>query len=90
MIIAVAGLWHLGSVTLACLAQAGHRVIGIDGDASTIASLRAHKAPISEPGLDALLAANAARIEVTTDVHAAAAADVLDRKSTRLNSSHSS
>ena len=77
MIIAVAGLWHLGSVTLACLAQAGHRVIGIDGDAATVATLRAHKAPIAEPGLDALLAANAARIEVTTDVRAAAVADVL-------------
>jgi len=77
VIIAVAGLWHLGSVTLACLAQAGHRVIGIDGDAATVATLRAHKAPIAEPGLDALLAANAARIEVTTDVRAAAVADVL-------------
>ncbi len=77
MIIAVAGLWHLGSVTLACLAQAGHRVIGIDGDAATVATLRANKAPIAEPGLDALLAANAARIEVTSDARAAAQADVL-------------
>jgi len=77
VIVAVQGLWHLGSVTLACLAQAGHRAIGIDGDPATVATLRAGKAPIAEPGLDALLAANAARIEVTADVSAAAPADVL-------------
>jgi UDPglucose 6-dehydrogenase len=30
--IAVFGLWHLGSVTAACLAGAGHDVVGRDLD----------------------------------------------------------
>ena len=76
MNVVVQGLWHLGSVTAACLAAAGHRVIGLDADASTIAKLREGKAPISEPGLDELLAKHAANLEITTDVTAAARADV--------------
>ena len=30
MKVCVAGLWHLGSVTAACLAAAGHDVVGLD------------------------------------------------------------
>ncbi|HEY0251459.1 MAG TPA: nucleotide sugar dehydrogenase [Kofleriaceae bacterium] len=75
MIVAVQGLWHLGSVTAACLAKAGHHVIGIDRDLKTVETHRARKAPISEPGLDDLLAAHP--IEVTSDLAAAAQADVL-------------
>jgi UDPglucose 6-dehydrogenase len=74
--VVVQGLWHLGSVTAACLAAAGHHVIGLDGDVSTIARLREGKAPIAEPGLDELLAKHASRLEFTTDVAAAARADV--------------
>ncbi|TAN44403.1 MAG: UDP-glucose 6-dehydrogenase, partial [Rhodospirillales bacterium] len=55
MKIAVQGLWHLGSVTAACLAKLGHQVIGIDPDAAVIAALNAGKAPLFEPGLDELL-----------------------------------
>jgi UDPglucose 6-dehydrogenase len=76
MNVLVQGLWHLGSVTAACLAAAGHRVIGLDLDAPTIAKLREGKAPISEPGLDELLAKHAANLEFTTDVAAATRADV--------------
>lgn len=77
MIVAVQGLWHLGSVTAACLAAAGHQVIGLDTDAATIDGLRAGKAPIAEPGLDELIAANAARLTYTTDASAIAPAEVL-------------
>lgn len=56
MKIAVAGLWHLGSVTAACLADAGHDVLGFDPDAKNIASLNTDKAPVFEPALDALIA----------------------------------
>lgn len=56
MKIAVTGLWHLGSVTAACLADAGHDVLGWDGDAGTVESLRRGDAPIYEPGLGDLLA----------------------------------
>ena len=55
MKIAVVGLWHLGSVTAACLANAGFDVIAFDPDQEIIESLRQGKAPIFEPGLDALI-----------------------------------
>jgi UDPglucose 6-dehydrogenase len=55
MTIAVAGLWHLGSVTAACLAKLGFDVVGID-DAPVVAGLAAAKAPLFEPQLDALIA----------------------------------
>lgn len=55
MKIAVAGLWHLGCVTAACLAQAGHSVLGYDPDAELIAELQQARAPLFEPGLNELL-----------------------------------
>jgi UDPglucose 6-dehydrogenase len=77
VIVCVQGLWHLGSVTAACLAAAGHHVLGLDHDDATIAKLRAGSAPIAEPGLDALLAEHASRLELITDPRAAANADIL-------------
>lgn len=55
MKIGVQGLWHLGSVTAAGLASMGHEVTGLDFDAATVAGLLIGKAPIFEPGLDAVL-----------------------------------
>ncbi len=55
MRVAVVGLWHLGSVTAACLANAGHDVIGFDPDQKTIEFLKHGKAPVFEPGLDDLI-----------------------------------
>jgi UDPglucose 6-dehydrogenase len=49
--IAVAGLWHLGSVTAACLAAAGHEVRGWDPDGGVVDRLSAGEPPVSEPGL---------------------------------------
>lgn len=57
MRVAVIGCWHLGSVTAACLAGAGHDVRAWDPDEQVRASLAAGKAPLFEPGLDDLLAA---------------------------------
>src|SRR5689334_3988767 len=51
MRVAVLGLWHLGSVTAACLAHAGHVVTGYDPDASVVAGLAGAVPPIAEPGL---------------------------------------
>jgi UDPglucose 6-dehydrogenase len=56
MKICVLGLWHLGSVTAAGLAEVGHQVIGLDFDAATVAGLRAGVAPVFEPGLGELIA----------------------------------
>lgn len=56
MKICVQGLWHLGSVTAACLASVGHDVSGLDSDPINISNLSQGKAPLFEPGLDDLLA----------------------------------
>ena len=80
MKIAVAGLWHLGSVTAACLARAGHEVIGWDPDQATVAGLAGGRAPIAEPGLDAVVSEGIAsgRLRTTSVlVDAVRDADVL-------------
>jgi UDPglucose 6-dehydrogenase len=55
MKICVFGLWHLGSVISACLAESGHLVTGLDYNKTVIENLQDAKAPISEPGLNELL-----------------------------------
>jgi UDPglucose 6-dehydrogenase len=55
-LIAVVGMWHLGTVTAACLASAGHSVIGLDEDASVIAGLAQARPPVAEPGLAEMIA----------------------------------
>ncbi len=55
MNICVLGLWHLGSVTAACMAGLGHRVVGLDFDEQRVASLNAGAPPVFEPGLEELL-----------------------------------
>ena len=55
MKICVYGLWHLGSVTAACLASVGHDVIGFDCETEVVNKLASGKAPLFEPGLDDLL-----------------------------------
>jgi UDPglucose 6-dehydrogenase len=69
MKLAVAGLWHLGCVTAACEAAAGHEVVGVDFDARVVADLQTGRAPLEEPGLDAKLAAGiaAGRLRFTTE-----------------------
>ena len=49
------GLWHLGSVTAACLAKAGFETVGVDDDASTVSNLSQGIPPLYEPGLEDLL-----------------------------------
>ena len=55
MKVCVQGLWHLGSVTAACLASLGHEVVGLDFDAKTIDELKQGHSPLFEPGLDELI-----------------------------------
>ncbi len=55
MNIAVIGLWHLGSVTAACLAHEKINVIAYDKDRKNIESLKKGKAPLFESGLDSLI-----------------------------------
>jgi UDPglucose 6-dehydrogenase len=69
MRITVLGLWHLGCVTAACLAEAGHQVIGLDPDAAVINDLHHGQPPLCEPGLSELLQAGQERglLRFTTD-----------------------
>jgi UDPglucose 6-dehydrogenase len=55
MNICVQGLWHLGTVTAACLASLGHSVTGLDFDLGTIGKLKKGIPPLYEPGLEKLV-----------------------------------
>src|SRR5271163_1357211 len=65
--VGVVGLWHLGCVTAACLAEAGNEVIGVDPDAAVIAELAEGMPPVSEPGLAELMGECAARLRFSAD-----------------------
>ncbi|MGE7906442.1 UDP-glucose dehydrogenase family protein [Peribacillus sp. NPDC094092] len=60
MKIAVLGTGYVGLSTGVCLSEIGHSVICIDTDERKIKSLRQGISPIYEPGLESLLAQNAA------------------------------
>ncbi len=76
MIISVLGCGYLGAVHAASMAELGHEVIGVDVDPVRIDSLQKGITPFHEPGFDALLQKNAARLTFTTDMGAAAEATV--------------
>lgn len=71
--VVVFGLWHLGTVTAACLAKKGHLVVGLDTDPAVVENLNAGHAPLYEPGLDVLIAEGIASkaLSFTTDLRAA-------------------
>jgi UDPglucose 6-dehydrogenase len=73
MRIAVVGSGYVGLVSGACFADFGHDVVCVDKDSSKIAALERNEMPIYEPGLDQLVAANAAsgRLTFSTDLPAA-------------------
>lgn len=53
--ICVVGLWHLGLVSAAVLADLGHEVTGFDSNADLIQQIQSGKLPLYEPGLDDLI-----------------------------------
>ena len=80
MKVCVFGLWHLGSVTSACLAEAGFKTVGLDGDSALIADLSQGIPPLFEPGLEDLTKAgiHAELLSFTTDAATALeGADIL-------------
>lgn len=68
--VCVIGLWHQGVVGAACLAELGHDVVAADYDAARVARLAEGRAPLFEPGLDALVGRGLAsgRLRFSADV----------------------
>ena len=70
MKICVFGMWHLGTVTAACLASVGHHVVGLDADEKVIEGLQIGQAPLFEPGLENAVkdGLNSGHLRFTSDV----------------------
>ena len=75
MRIAMIGAGYVGLVSGACFSEFGVDVSCVDKDAGKIDRLSRGEIPIYEPGLDQLVAGNAAagRLRFTTDLKAAVA-----------------
>jgi UDPglucose 6-dehydrogenase len=68
--VCVVGLWHLGCVVSACLADLGYLVVGVDKDQKRVRDLNNNTPPIFEPGLAELIATNTGskQLSYTTDL----------------------
>ncbi len=73
MNISVIGLGKLGAVLAAVMADRGHDVVGVDVNPDAVAALNAGRASVREPGLDDMIAWNAARLSATCDFESAVA-----------------
>src|SRR5688572_31457426 len=93
MKLTIIGTGYVGLVTGTCFAEGGHQVICVDKDAEKVKLLQAGGMPIYEPGLEDLVKRNVAagRLNFTHSTQEGVKNSdvILDRKSTRLNSSHS-
>ncbi|MEP6535438.1 MAG: nucleotide sugar dehydrogenase [Bryobacteraceae bacterium] len=78
MNICIFGLWHLGSVTAACVAE-HFPTVGLSSCDATVEKLQAGEPPIFEPGLAELVKAGIAsqRLRFTTDLAAVAEAGIV-------------
>jgi UDPglucose 6-dehydrogenase len=80
MKVCVYGLWHLGTVTAACLASRGMATVGLAETPEAAAELQSGKAPLFEPGLDALMeqGLKSGALQFTSEVAAAvSSADIV-------------
>ena len=71
--ISVFGLGYVGSVTAACFASKGHKVVGIDVSKDKVESMSAGRTPILEPGIQEIISEFHAKgqLSATTDVEKA-------------------
>ncbi|HYX83765.1 MAG TPA: UDP-glucose/GDP-mannose dehydrogenase family protein [Gaiellales bacterium] len=72
--VGVVGVGYVGLVTATCFADLGHDVVCYDINPERIEALLAGRVPIYEPGVDALLTRNRARLTFTGTLE-----DVLER-----------
>lgn len=56
MKVVIFGLGYVGCTAAACIGKTGHSVVGIDPNADKVAAIAHGRSPISEPGLDDMLA----------------------------------
>ena len=77
--VAIVGLGYVGAVTAACLADLGHTVIGVDRDDAKADAIASGRSPVSEPGLDDMLAKGVAvnRVRVADIARAIPEADLI-------------
>ena len=78
MKLSVIGCGYLGAVHAACMAELGHKVVGIDVDATRANTLATGEAPFYEPELDELLqrGISSGNLSFSTDFAEVADADV--------------
>jgi len=66
MKISIIGLGKLGSPMAAVMAHKGHKVVGVDLNATFVDRINQGQAPVNEPGLQELIEANRERLSATT------------------------
>lgn len=71
--ISIFGLGYVGSVSAACFAHMGHRVVGVDTNCAKVEKLQSGESPIFEAGMDELVSRAHADglLWATTDVQTA-------------------
>lgn len=70
MKLTVFGLGYIGTITSACMARSGHRIVGVDSASNKVEMLNAGISPIIEPGIQEMVSESvkSGRLRGTTDV----------------------
>jgi UDPglucose 6-dehydrogenase len=71
--VCVVGIWHLGAVNSACLAELGYHVVGVDKDIEKVENLNKGVSPLFEPNLGDLILKNVRlnKLSYTVDLRSA-------------------